>query len=73
MNRHKQLLENYENALFSLMIEQVSQKEGELYLQENELLMQNPESDVPDTIDIGCRKAINQAFSRLRQIGRAHV
>lgn len=64
MTRHDKLLENYEDALFALLMDQVAEEEGKQLLKENERLNQNPEAAIPDEVDKRCRKAIKRAFAK---------
>lgn len=64
MTRHEKLLENYEDALFALMMDQVAEEEGKQLLKENELLSENPDAAIPVDVDKQCRKAIQRAFAK---------
>ena len=44
MTRHEQLVENYENALFELLMEGVIEREGEQIEKENEQLKNDHDS-----------------------------
>lgn len=64
MTRREQLLEQYEDALFALLMDEVARAEGEKLLAENERLMQDPDADIPDDVMRRCRKVINREFSK---------
>lgn len=72
MTRHEQLVENYENALFELLMEGIIEHEGEKVEKECEQLKNNPEFSVPPEMDRRCLKAIDRACrkKRYRQLGR---
>jgi len=62
------LLENYEDALFSLLMESVVLQEGERLEELNRKLLSDPAAAVPESLDRRCRKAIRrQAMMRKRR------
>lgn len=67
MTTHEKLLENYEDALFALLMEQVAQEEGAALLEENERLKNDPNFEIPAETDARCRKTIKQAFAKKRR------
>ena len=56
MTRHEKLLENYEDALFALLMDEVAEQEGKRFLAENEQLKQNKKSAIPAEVDKRCLK-----------------
>lgn len=64
MNRRDQLKENYEDALFALLMEEVAEQEGKRLLDENEQLKQDPEAAIPNEVSLRCHKAIRQSFAK---------
>lgn len=72
MTRHEQLVENYENALFELLMEGVIEREGEQIEKENEQLKNDPGFAVPPELDKRCMASIKKACRRRRsgQFGR---
>ena len=72
MTRHEQLVENYENALFELLMEGVIEREGEQIEEENEQLKNGPGFSVPPELDKRCMASIKKACRRRRsgQLGR---
>lgn len=72
MTRHEQLVENYENALFELLMEGVIEREGEQIEKENEQLKNGPGFSVPPELDKRCMASIKKACRRRRsgQLGR---
>lgn len=72
MTRHERLREAYEEALFALLMEDVSEEEGARLIEENRRLQEDPSAAVPEEVDRRCLKAIKKSFSkeRRRQAGR---
>lgn len=76
MTRHERLLEEYEDAYFALLMEEVAKQEGERLEALNETLQSDPEAAVPEELDKRCMESINRHFSRqqrkvsLRKTGR---
>ena len=72
MTRHEQLVENYENALFELLMEGEIEREGEQIEKENEQLKNGPGFSVPPELDKRCMASIKKACRRRRsgQLGR---
>lgn len=65
MTNRERLLENYEDALFALLMDDVARAEGERLIRENEALQTDPRAAVPDDIDLRCRRTIQRAFAKL--------
>lgn len=72
MTRHEQLQEQYEDALFALMMEKVAVMEGEKALAENERLKNDPDAEVPEEITKACMWTIRRGFAKqnARAVGR---
>lgn len=66
MTRHEQLLENYEDALFALLMEKAVMAEGECILEENERLKKDPDFSVPPELNRACIKTISREFRRVK-------
>jgi len=64
---HEKLLENYEDALFALLMEQVAETEGQILNEQNELLKHDPEAAIQDDLDRKCRRIISKSFSAQRR------
>lgn len=64
MTRHERLLEEYEDAYFALLMEDVAKKEGERLEALNEMLQNNPEAAVPEELDTRCLETISRHFAR---------
>lgn len=67
MTRRDKLQENYEDALFALLMDEVVEREGQRYLDENERLKKDPDSAVPEELDRRCLKLIRQTFAKDRR------
>lgn len=65
--RHDRLVEEYEDALFALLMEEVAQSEGERLEALNEELQNKPEAAVPEKVDKRCLRTINRHFLRERR------
>lgn len=64
--------EQYEDALFALLMDEMAQEDGEELLRLNEQLKQDPGTAVPEAVQRRCEKVIGTAFSRrqFRATGR---
>lgn len=67
MTEHERLLEEFEDARFALLMEGVARKEGERLEALNEMLQENPEAAVPESVDKRCLDAIDRHFARERR------
>lgn len=63
MERRDRLYENYEDALFALLMDKVAEEEGARLFAENERLKNDPDAEVPESFDRASREAIRRAFS----------
>ncbi len=66
MTDHERLMEEYEDALFALLMEGVAEAEGEKALRLNEELKKDPNAEVPEAIRKRCEKTIRAAFAKKR-------
>lgn len=75
MTRRERLQEKYEDALFSLLMDEVATSEGEKAIEENKRLQSDPTSKVPEEADRRCRQTIRKAFAvrRAREVGHFTV
>lgn len=64
MRRYEQLLEDYENAYFALLMDQVAKQKGERLEQQNQELIEDPNFEVPETTDQKCLRTIERCFAR---------
>lgn len=64
--------EQYEDALFALLMDEMAQEDGEELLRLNEQLKQDPGAAVPEAVQRRCKRVIGTAFSRrqFRATGR---
>jgi len=67
METNKKLMEQYEDLLFTIMMEQVMETEGMELLEENKRLKQDPEFVIPEHTNQKCFKTIEKAFSRQKR------
>ena len=56
--------EQYEDALFALLMDEMAQEDGEELLRLNEQLKQDPGAAVPQSVQRRCERVIGTAFSR---------
>lgn len=73
MTRHDELYENYEDALFALLMEKIAEEEGKKYLEESERLNQDPNAEIPESLDRKCRNIINREFAKSNRRKRLQV
>ena len=75
MTRREQLREQYEDALFALIMDEVSEIEGQKALEENEALKNDPDAAVPDMTMKRCRRVIDREFAKrnARTAGRISI
>lgn len=66
MSRHEELQEQYEDALFRLLMDKVATEEGKLALEENERLKNDPNAAVPEDVDKRCMQTIRRHFAKQR-------
>ena len=67
MTRHERLLENYEDAYFALLMEDVAQMENARLDRFNTELQNDPHAAVPEELTKRCLKTINAHFSNMRR------
>lgn len=72
MTRREELLERYEDALFSLLMDEVATQEGKRLVEENRRLQEDPAAAVPEELDRRCLKLIKKTLGRqeLRAAGQ---
>lgn len=64
MTRRENLRDQYEDALFALLMDDLAWQEGERLLELNERLKNDPDTDVPEEVMARCRKVINREFTK---------
>ena len=70
MTERERLLEEFDDAYFALLMEGVTNKEGEQLIALNEMLQDNPEAEVPESVDKRCLETIDRHFAKeQRRIG----
>ena len=67
MNHRERMVENYEDAVFSLLMDQLADEQGEKYRLLNEELKDDPECVVPEQFSKACHQTINREFSKKRR------
>lgn len=72
MTRREMLVEQYEDALFALLMDEVAEAEGQKALEENQRLRESGELVIPDNLRQRCHSAIAKGFAgqKLRRVGR---
>ena len=72
MNRHEELQDRYEDALFALLMDKIAMVEGEEVLEEIERLKSDPEAAIPEDVDRRCLQTIQRHFAKrkARTVGR---
>jgi len=72
MTRREMLIEQYEDALFALLMDEVAEAEGEEALRLSEQLRSDPTAEVPELTQKRCERVIRSAFARqgMRRVGR---
>lgn len=71
MTKREQLIEQYEDAAFSLVMDKVAASEGEKYLRLNRQLKDDPTAEVPENVMRRAEKTIGKAFRKTRTISAA--
>lgn len=69
--KRPEMFESYEEMWFALLMEQVSQMEGEELLAKNEELKNDPSAAVPEALDKKCRETIQKSFAKQKRRGMA--
>lgn len=63
MNRRERLIDNYEDALFAVLMDKVAEEEGAKLREENQRLQEDPAAEVPERVDAVARQTIRKAFA----------
>lgn len=66
MTNHERLTEQYEDALFALLMDSVAEEEGKQALELNERLKADPAVEVPESARRRCEATIRREFNRKR-------
>ena len=67
MNRKELLHEQYEDALFALLMDAVADSEGAKALEENSRLQAEPHFQMPDSVDSRSLQTIHRHFAKLKR------
>ena len=70
MTNRERLQENYEDALFALLMDDVARTEGKRLIRENEALQADPNAAVPENIDRRCMQLIQSQKARSTDLCR---
>ena len=73
MTRKEQLWENYEDAVFAILMDAVAEQEGEKGLQLMEELEHDPSAQVPEEVQRRAEKTIRKAFAAQSRRSARHV
>ena len=73
MTRSETLQERYEDALFSLLMEDVAQEMGAQALEENERLKSDPSAAMPDALRRKCMKVVRHGSRKRRSRSAGRV
>ena len=73
MTRKEQLWENYEDAVFAILMDAVAEQEGEKGLQLMEELEHDPSAQVPEEVQKRAEKTIRKAFAAQSRRSARHV
>ena len=68
MNRAEKLQEQYEDALFALLMDRIVVSEGEAALKEMEMLEEDPDFIVPDSCIHRCQQIISDCAKGYRRL-----
>ncbi len=67
MTNREQLYENYEDALFAILMDDLAEAEGERLLELNQQLQNDPDAAVPDEVRQRCIAVINREFAKKKR------
>ena len=73
MTRKEQLWENYEDAVFAILMDAVAEQEGEKGLQLMEELEHDPSAQVPEEVQRRAEKTIRKAFAAQGRRSAKHI
>lgn len=68
----EKLQEQYEDALFALMMHNFAVQQGEKYMEENERLKQDPEAAMPEDMERRCLETIETELNKKGKIVHIH-
>ena len=67
MTNREQLYENYEDALFAILMDDLAQAEGERLLELNQQLQDDPDAAISDEVRQRCIAVINREFAKKKR------
>ena len=67
MTHSEKMRENYEDAVFFLLMDQLANEQGKYYQEINEQLKNDPTFKVPCEVSQACYRTIHQEFSKINQ------
>lgn len=67
MNHYEKMVENYEDAVFFLLMDRLAEEQGEKYKKLNDELKKDSEYAVPEEVSAACYKSITREFARIRR------
>ena len=73
MTRREKLIDNYEDALFAVLMDKVAEEEGAKLREENQRLQNDPATEVPEHVDAVARQTIRKAFAGQNRRSALHV
>lgn len=73
MTRREKLIDNYEDALFAVLMDKVAEEEGAKLREENQRLQNDPAAEVPEHVDAVARQTIRKAFAGQNRRSAFHV
>ena len=73
MKSRKDLMEQYEDAIFAVMMDKIMTEEGAELLRENERLKADPDFVIPEEVDRRSLKTISRCFAREKRTRAVHV
>lgn len=68
----EKLHEQYEDALFALMMHKFAVQQGEKYMEENERLKQDPEAAMPEDMERRCLETIDNELKKKGKVVHIH-
>lgn len=66
MHEQEKLYEQYEDAVFALLMDKVAEENGKKLLLQNEELLADPDAAVPETLSKRCLHTIEKAYRKTR-------
>ena len=73
MNRREKLIDNYEDALFAVLMDKVAEEEGAKLREENQRLKADPSAEVPEHVDAVARQTLRKAYASQNRRSALHV